>query len=173
MEYCENDLKVLQSICSSIEARFPHVTAAFDGFVSPELGGPRDGYMVIEVFNVPSDQEDDLLDFAETKAEEASRADLRPISFGLWSKEETRTYWDQDLKTLIPAPTQSSFKVLECQRTLQGAATYWRSYEVDTNNEALRLADAGADLAIGPISDATDVEGCVQTLIETALFRAA
>lgn len=92
--------RFLSEICGKLEARFPGTVAAFEGFVTSYLGGPRDGFPVIEVFRVAPERAEEVLNFAEPLARGYFDSYGAIISFGLWTPEETDALFIADLTSI-------------------------------------------------------------------------
>ena len=102
----QDEREFLSELCAELQRRFPGVIAAFEDFVSGELGGPRDGYLVVEILNVPDDKLERL---------SAARGELtfdyfdhggRPVIFGLWTCEETEAHFIDDVTCIMQARAQ-------------------------------------------------------------------
>jgi hypothetical protein len=76
------------------------VTAAFEGFLTRDLGNDRDGFLVVEVFNVPEDRMEEVLRAGEALALEHLMKGGGFVTFSLWSPEETQGYFPQDVATV-------------------------------------------------------------------------
>ncbi len=90
----------LSEICAALEAQFHGIVAAFEGFVTSYLGGPRDGFPVIEVFRVPPERAEEVLGFAEPLARGYFDSYGAIISFGLWTPDETQALFVADLASI-------------------------------------------------------------------------
>ncbi len=90
----------LADLCVSLEGQFSGVVAGFEGFDTPYLGGRRSGVFVVEVFNVPEDQEDDVLAVADDLLA-AIVDEGGPVAVvSLWSPEETQEHFHSDLRAI-------------------------------------------------------------------------
>lgn len=101
------DKGFLAEVCEAIESRFPGVTAAYEGFRTPDLGGPRDGYLVVEVFNVAADDFEALLSFAEDWSERHFAEGGGLTVFGTWTPEETAEHFSADVQAVLAARSPS------------------------------------------------------------------
>jgi hypothetical protein len=100
----DSDREFLSAVCGRLERRFPGVTAAFEGFLTPYLGNDRDGFLVVEVFNVPEDRMEDVLREGEAPAFEHLMKGGGFVTFSLWNAEDTQEYFSGDLRALEQAP---------------------------------------------------------------------
>ncbi len=91
------DRGFLNRTCQLLEARHPGVLAGFEDFETSYLGGPRDGFLVVEVFNVADHFAEELLAYGENLASKYFDEGGRLVSFNLWTPEETRDYFGRDI----------------------------------------------------------------------------
>ncbi len=96
----DQDREFLTRLCAHLEERFPGVVAAHEGFVKPYLGGDRDGFLVVEVFNVPEDQMEEVLREGEALTYEHLMKGGGFATFSLWTPEETRQHFQHDLRAI-------------------------------------------------------------------------
>lgn len=82
------DERFIKSACERLEARFQGVTASSAGFDAPYLGGVRDGFIFVEVLNVPPGNYDEVLGFAESLTTQHLRAGGSFVTFRLWASDE-------------------------------------------------------------------------------------
>ncbi len=92
-----DDRKFMMTLCGKLEAAFASISAGFEGFVSPHLGGERDGFLVVEVFNVPEEQMEEVLGFGERLAYDHLMAGGGFVTLSPWTPEETRQHFPNDL----------------------------------------------------------------------------
>jgi hypothetical protein len=99
-----HDREFLLEVCDSLEREFPGVKAAFEGFVTPWLGGERDGFLVVEVFNVAAANMEAVLRLGEALASRHLDQDGAFVVFSLWTREETAQYFEADVEELRRRP---------------------------------------------------------------------
>jgi hypothetical protein len=90
----------LSRICVELERLFPGTVAAFSDFVTSYLGGPRDGFDVIEIFRVAEEQVEDVLVAAEKLARDHFDRYGVIIAPGIWTQEETDAFFMDDLRSI-------------------------------------------------------------------------
>ena len=100
LEVTHRQKQVLDRTCREIMARFPGITAAYEGFTSPTLDLFEDGMITVHVFDVPDDKYDDTCRFAFDVTTRASVETNVPVTFSLWDVEETETYFREDVERL-------------------------------------------------------------------------
>jgi len=93
----DQDREFLESLCAHLEEWFPGVTAGFEGLVTPYLGGERDGFLVVEAFNVPGDRLEEVLCAGEALAFEHLEKGGAFVTFSLWTPGETREHFLEDV----------------------------------------------------------------------------
>jgi hypothetical protein len=103
----DDDRAFVEKLCVDLEAKFSGVTAAHEGFKSSYLGGERDGFLVVEVFNVPDGRIEEVLRAGEALAFEHLMKGGGFVTFSLWTPEETTKYFQADLQELQRAPERS------------------------------------------------------------------
>ena len=96
----KTERKFLEATCEVLESRFPGVTAAFDGFVTPYLAPQNEGLLVVQVFNVPDELREEVLIAAEERLAEWVLAGGRLAIFSVWSPQETLAHFQADLAAL-------------------------------------------------------------------------
>ena len=112
----EKDRQFLAQACTELEARFSGVVAAYQGFVAPLLGGPRDGYLVIEVFNARPESTEDVLTVGEELAGRYFDEGGAATVFNVWTPEQTAARFSEDVAAILAAsaPEQEVAVVLHC-----------------------------------------------------------
>ena len=103
----DEEREFLYEVCDRLEKQFRGVKAAFEGFVTPWLGGERDGFLVVEVFNVAAANMEAVLRWGEALASRHLDQDGAFVVFSLWTPEETTKYFQADLQELQRAPERS------------------------------------------------------------------
>ena len=93
----DQDRDFMRRLCRELDARFPGVKAAFEEFLSPDLGGERDGFLVVEVFNVPQAESEAVLEAAEAMAYDHLLAGGAFITLSLWTPEETQQHFAEEV----------------------------------------------------------------------------
>lgn len=93
----KKDRAFLKALCAEIEERFPNVLAAFEGFVTSYLGGEADGFLTLEVFNVPEEQRAEIRSFGESRALEHLMSGGGFVVASLWDAEETARLFSDDI----------------------------------------------------------------------------
>ena len=102
----QEEQEFLSGLCAELERTFRGVTAAFEDFVSGGLGGPRDGYLIVEIFNVPEDKLEDLSRARNELTFDYFDHGGRPVIFGLWTCEETEAHFADDVACIMQARAQ-------------------------------------------------------------------
>jgi len=82
------DERFIRSACERLEARFRGVIASSAGFSAPYLGGVRDGFIFVEVLNVPPNRYDEALSFAEALTAQNLGDGGSFVTFRLWASDE-------------------------------------------------------------------------------------
>ena len=101
----DRDRFFLAKLCTELNQRFPGVSAGFEGFVSLYLGGERDGFLLVEVFNVPENQMESVLKFGESLTHDHVMAGGAFVTLNLWTPEETQESFQDDLLALEQRPS--------------------------------------------------------------------
>ncbi len=96
----EEDRRFLTRLCAQLEEHFPNVIAGFEGFAHSYLGGERDGFLAIEVFNVTVGQADELQRMEEDLTEKHFLGGGALVAVSTWTPEETREHFAADVAIL-------------------------------------------------------------------------
>lgn len=105
----ETDREFLSKVCSDLEKRFPGLSAAFERFVTGYLGGQRDGFRIIEVFNVIPEQLEQVWSVAQELVGESKCSDGSSVMFHLWDAAETATYFRDDVEAIEKSRVRWAF----------------------------------------------------------------
>lgn len=101
----DRDRLFLANLCTELNRRFPGVSAGFEGFVSPYLGGDCDGFLLVEIFNVPENQMESVLKFGESLTRAHLMAGGAFVTLNLWTPEDTQASFQDDLLALEQRPS--------------------------------------------------------------------
>ena len=98
-----NEHDLLAVLCAELQAGFPGTVVAFEGFLTPYLGGDRSGVSVVEAFGVSPEDESAFLRRAEALADECCDGGGPLVVFSLWTPQETREHFEADLRAIRAA----------------------------------------------------------------------
>jgi hypothetical protein len=120
-----HDRQFLELLCDALQDRFPGVTAAFEGFRTRYLGGERDGFIMVEVFGVPAETAEAVLQAGERMVRDHLQKGGSFIALSLWTPEETRENFQRDLESVRRAPPRRWFPVERSQHFSAEATICW------------------------------------------------
>ena len=109
--------KPLDRLCQELERAFPEVLAAIDGFRTPFLGGTRDGFRVVEVFNVTDTKAEEILSFAERLASRHFDETGELLTFSVWDCQQTRELFEEDVLAIEMSRVRLSVDTREVAAT--------------------------------------------------------
>lgn len=94
----EADKSFLDCLCGGLEKEFPGIVAGFGDFITGYLGSTPDDVIMVEIFNVPDDARDVILEFCEDRGYEHLVSGGSFVSFRMWSIEKTQKNFLPDVE---------------------------------------------------------------------------
>ena len=90
------DRAFMTRLCAKIEEAYPETVAIFEGSAHPDLQSPDDGYLYVEILNMPTARWEEFLAFAEPLTAAHFFDGGGMVVLNLWSPEETMAHFAED-----------------------------------------------------------------------------